>query len=348
MRSKQFTDKWLKAFGVKKFDEKFFSKKLEDLQFPDKRDFVLVKFLFKELPLILNERRSEYVWNLANAFGFFCLSFWQSKIAFVSFPENYATILKEALEKNKDIYSSKIRAIVELLADTSKDGICGFNSFVFKDKDTLKKASKTLYFGSFENYLSDIGRAKFDEFEKKIFNSSEFKKDWKLIKDLYPKQTSVKGKKLRRKLLLERGWTQTQGADFSNEESEFESIFELFCWKYYLWAMDGDKPYLMKPSVNITPLGTQIFIPSYMSYDAKRDFNHGEISKLHKAKGVQKQGLAFSETRIKNVELSKCANIAEIEGRALGLKGEKLLEFIAESIGRPNMDLRTIRKLIRK
>ena len=112
--------------------------------------------------------------------------------------------------------------------------------------------------------------------------------------------------------------------------------------------MDGDKPYIMKPSVNITPLGTQIFIPSYISYDAKRDFNHGKISRLHKAKGTQKQGVAFTESRIRLAKLKKLAFEAETEGRKNNLKGDKLLDYIANAIGRPNMDFRSIRKLLER
>ena len=188
---------------------------------------------------------------------------------------------------------------------------------------------------------------KYDEFEKKILSSEEFKRDWTLIKSLYPKETCVKGK-LRRRLLNERAWTLDGGVSFNTQQSEFEAIFELFCWKYYLWAMDGDKPYIMKPSVNITPLGTQIFIPGYISYDAKRDFNHGKISHLHKAKGVQKQGLAFTESRTRLAALKKLALEAESEGRKNKLKGDKLLDFIASAIGRPDMDFRSIRKLIER
>ena len=104
----------------------------------------------------------------------------------------------------------------------------------------------------------------------------------------------------------------------------------------------------MKPSVNITPLGTQIFIPGYISYDAKRDFNHGKISRLHKAKGTQKQGLAFTESRTRLAALKKLALEAESEGRKNKLKGDKLLDFIAHVIGRPDMDFRSIRKLLER
>ena len=54
--------------------------------------------------------------------------------------------------------------------------------------------------------------------------------------------------------------------------------------------MHGDEPLLMKPSVVFTPLGTQIFIPGYLSLDAKRDLDFKRINTLHKARGLPRQG----------------------------------------------------------
>ena len=346
-RSEVFAKKWLKIFCLDAFEEDKIAEELLNMPFSEERDLPLLKFLFLNLPKILDKRRSEYVWNLANAYAFFCLNFWQARTTFIAFPETYAELLKDALTEKEDIYSPKIRAIVEILADTLPDGQCGFNSFKFKNVEPIREAQDIVFKGRYEDFLSDVGRAKYEEFEQKILDSEEFKRDWELIKLLYPEETKVDGK-LRRKLLNERGWTQDDGVSFESSKSEFDAIFELFCWKYYLWAMDGDKPYIMKPSVNITPLGTQIFIPSYISYDAKRDFNHAKISRLHKAKGTQKQGVAFTESRIRLAKLKKLAFEAETEGRKNNLKGDKLLDFIANAIGRPNMDFRSIRKLLER
>lgn len=346
-RSDIFRDKWLKVFRLSAFDEERVLNELRALPFSDGRDFSLVKFLFLVLPEILDKRRNEYVWNLANAYAYFCLNFWQARSAFLPFPETYAGLLKEALEDKIDIFSPKIRAIVELTADTSSNGVCGFNCFEFKNPNAVKESQKIVLNGTYEDFLTDVGRAKYDEFAERILSSEEFKRDWALIKSLYPEETRVDGK-LRRRLLPERSWTIDGGVSFETRHSEFEAVFELFCWKYYLWAMDADKPYIMKPSVNITPFGTQIFIPGYISYDAKRDFNHGKISRLHKAKGVQKQGLAFTESRSRHAVLKKLAAEAESTGRKNNLKGDKLLDFIARAIGRPDMDFRSVRKLLER
>ena len=108
-----------------------------------------------------------------------------------------------------------------------------------------------------------------------------------------------------------------------------------------------EEPLLLKPSVNVTPFGTQIFIPAYMSYDARRDFNHAKIAQLHRAKGVRRQGLAFSEARIANKKLSAKAQKFYVDGKKRGLRGNALLDFVAGKIQRPEIDSRALRRLLK-
>ena len=99
--------------------------------------------------------------------------------------------------------------------------------------------------------------------------------------------------------------------------------------------------------MNATPYGTQIFVPAYMSYDARRDFNHAKISELHRAKGVRRQGEAFSARRSKARELAERARSFAAEGRARGLRGEALTDFVAGKLERPDMERRALRRLLR-
>ncbi len=46
--------------------------------------------------------------------------------------------------------------------------------------------------------------------------------------------------------------------------------------------------------------------------------------------------------------VKKLAMKTESVGKKNKLKGDKLLDFIANSIGRPNMDFRSIRKLLER
>lgn len=53
---------------MESFEGEETAKELSNMPFTDERDLTLLKFLFLDLPKILDERRSEYVWNLANAY----------------------------------------------------------------------------------------------------------------------------------------------------------------------------------------------------------------------------------------------------------------------------------------
>jgi hypothetical protein len=81
-----------------------------------------------------------------------------------------------------------------------------------------------------------------------------FRKDLELIQASFPEQLSKSI--VRRSLLRERNWQQDEGAAFDNADATFQAVFDLFCWKWYLWGMAGKEPLLLKPSVNVTAYGT--------------------------------------------------------------------------------------------
>jgi hypothetical protein len=113
--------------------------------------------------------------------------------------------------------------------------------------------------------------------------------------------------------------------------------------------MKGDEPLLMKPSVVFTPFGTEIFIPGYISFDPKRDLKLGLVAKLHRARGVQRQGPGFSPARIENEKKAKRAFDLDKQAKARGLKGDKRLRFVADELGiKTKEDYREIRRLIEK
>jgi len=170
---------------------------------------------------------------------------------------------------------------------------------------------------------------KYEEYEDALRRSEEFQADWQQIKDSFPEQALDK-KTIRRTLILERNW-ERDGARFENVSQSFQAVFDLFCWKYYLWAMEGDQPQLLKASVVFTPLGTQIFIPGYLSFDSKRDLDFGKVAKLHRARGVPRQGPGFSEGRKEAAKMKVLAKQADQEARKKRLKGDKRYAFICSN-----------------
>ena len=220
---------------------------------------------------------------------------------------------------------------------------CGFNRLIPGDPGTLHEAEQAMAEGQYEDFLSDAGRQKYEEYAARLDSSPGFRKDLELLQTSFPEQLALPI--VRRTLLQERNWQAGFGATFEDPASSFQAVFDLFCWKWYLWGLAGDTPLLLKPSVNVTAYGTQLFIPGYLSLDPKRDLDFTRINRLHRARGsVKKQGAAFTESREQFAALSKQAQAAERAGRKQGLKGEALMDYVLQQIGRPWADPRQLRR----
>lgn len=347
---KSFALRWMKIFGFSRFSEDAVREHLNKLPLPDTRDFELCEFLFCKLPTLFPKDASESFRKTAEAYARFVFAFWQSKNAFIPFPQDYAAFLKKALCGEISLLDPSVCTIAELTGTRTKKGECGFNTFIFRDAEMLRATTWLARCGNYEDFLTETARKKYEEFERALTGSKEFSRDWEMLKTLYPDYKKL-GREfvLHRRQVNERGWSRGSGTPFESLADGFRAAFDLFCWKYYLWGMDlvKDVPLLLKPSVNVTPFGTQIFIPAYMSYDARRDFNHAKIAKLHRAKGVRRQGVAFSEARIENTNLAKRAQKLYADGKQLGFRGNALLDFVAKKIRRPEIDYRTLRRLLK-
>ncbi len=282
---------------------------------------------------------------LAEAFAWTCFAFWQCGSAFPSFPENYAVCLHEALRQHVKKRNPAAVVLARLLvpATDAGDGRCGFNQLSLSKPELIRESERLIHAGRYEDYLK--AKEKYDEYEDALSRSKEFLTDWQQIKDSFPEQVRAT-KVIRRTLILERNW-ERDGAQFGDTSQSFQAVFDLFCWKYYLWAMEGDQPQLLKASVVFTPLGTQIFIPGYLSFDSKRDLDSGKVAKLHRARGVSRQGPGFSVGRKELADLRIKAKVADKDAKKRGIKGDSRYEFISKQIGFPDQpDYRRTRKLL--
>ena len=343
-RMNEFSTRWLARFALpqknwrKPAREHFFQ-----LPFCDgKASFPLLDFLFRSVPEILEENNDPETKLIAEAYGWTCYSFWQCGSAFPSFPESYAEFLRAELLKPAKERNPGAAVIAGLLAE--QEGHCGFNRLVLADPAVIKESETRIHGGQYEFYLK--AQEKYEEFEFYLMNSAEFQADWDLIKACCAGPTGNE-KILRRSLIPERNWVRDPSAPFSESPQQFQAAFDLFCWKYYLWGMEGDQPLLLKTSVVFTPYGTQLFIPGYMSFDPKRDFDFSKVTKLHRARGISRQGPGFSVGRKELAELRKKAKEADKEARRNGLKGEPRYQFVCEQTGfRDKDDFRRLRKLL--
>src|SRR3984893_11076865 len=326
----EFESRWLQRLGLPSAWREPARKHLEQLCFSVLQDtWPLIESLFTVVPEILN-REPERM-DLAEAYGRCCYAFWQCESAFPSFPERFASFLLQQLQagecRNLEI-SSLLASLFADADDPEKWG--GFNHPQLARPEVIRAHERVVKHGEYEKILN--AQIKYDEFERQIQASTDLKKEWAEIKRLFPNQTTGRDI-IHRSLVPERNWVRGPGADFGSDASAFQAVFDVFSWKYYLWAMKGDEPLLMKPSVVFTPFGTQIFIPGYISFDSKRDLKFGVVSRLHRARGIRRQGEGFSVGRIERAAKATRAFELNEQAKAAGLKGDERLRFVANKLG---------------
>lgn len=348
MKNTFFRDRWLKRLGLPDADwQEPMQRHLESLPFLNasekKAARAMILWLLEKLPARLLRDPTESTQRLAEAFGCACLAFWQCGSAFPAFPQNYAVHLQAQLKLPAAKRQPGTRLLVSLLLDASTDGACGLNRLELADAEVVRASERLIGEGRFEDYIKLP--EKFAEYDTRLREHGGFQRDWECLCQQYPAQAAATGI-LHRSLIPERNWERGPGTEFTTKDQCFQAAFDLFCWKYYLWGMKDGAPLLLKPSVVFTPYGTQIFIPGYMSFDARRDLDFRRINALHKARGVTRQGPAFSAGRIETVEKKKRVKAAKKQAIQKGLKGEARYDYISQKSGiRTQGDHRGLRRL---
>lgn len=183
-----------------------------------------------------------------------------------------------------------------------------------------------------------------------IAGDREFQAQWHSIKAQFDVRNFADHKGIiRRRLVRERSMREHWPFRWTKTADRFHSVFDVFCQRWHLYGMCGDRPLLLKLTVNLTPFGTMIFIPAYWSFDPKRDLNWRAITALHKARGVRKQGAKLSANqlaaRLESIyaaELSKEANLRKLRGAAR-------LSWVLKRLKRdPRTDERRLRRILAK
>ena len=343
-----FFSQWLARFGLSPQDwPEQIALHVEKLPFiaPDVSE-PLLEFLFGDVPAIVAANPDVETALLADAYAWCCHAFWQCESAFPALPENYAGFLKTALETPTDQRDESAVVLARLVSEfNAGDGQCGFNRFVLKDAKTIRESEQINLDGDYEVYLK--AQDKYDEYVFRLQNSPEFQAEWNLIKTTYAYFLDDK-EKMRRSPIPERNWHRgAKSAQFDRPWHLFKAVFDFFCWKYYLWGMQGDTPMLLKPYAVCTPHGTQIFIPGYLSFDAKRDLDFARITKLHRARGVPYQGPSHFVGRREQIELKRLAKEADAKARSRGDKGDARYASICKALKLEDTgDYRQIRALL--
>jgi len=201
------------------------------------------------------------------------------------------------------------------------------------------------------NYESLIrARYKYDQVEHELARDEKFQADWNAIKAQF-EVTKFADRKgiIRRPLVAERSMREDWAFRWKRTDDHFHVVFAAFCQRWNFYGMQRGRPLLLKLTANLTPFGTMIFIPAYWSFDPKRDLNWRAITALHKARGVQKQGIkSKSNQQATRIEALRAAQLSK-QAVALNLKGQARGSLIITGLRLdPRTDERQLRRILAK
>jgi hypothetical protein len=203
--------------------------------------------------------------------------------------------------------------------------------------------------GSYESLIN--AQFKFDTMEEELARNAEFKADWERLKREFRVEEHRNAKGIiRRRMVQERNFRRRDWRfSWGTERERFQNVFDAFCHRWDLYGMEGEKPLLLKLSVNLTPFSTLIEVPKYWSFDPKRDLKWRAVTKLHRMREVERQGPKLSPGRSARRDEAERAKGFWEEAKRAGLKGERLKEWVMARLG---WDARTdeskLRRLIKE
>ena len=226
-----------------------------------------------------------------------------------------------ALEKGKRLNNRQC-LLIDLLPAPPNETIC---AAVAEHELNVQK-------GTYENLVRT--QAKFSQAELAVGADPQLQSQWARIKAAFdvPAYRDYKGV-IRRTMGAERNLRPSFSVNLRRRENVFRAAFDAFCLRWNLYGMLNDKPLLLKLAVNITPYGTMILIPSYWSFDPKRDIRWDAIASLHRARVRGRQGSALAEGFAERMKLAETLLHLDQEARRLKLKGDQKHAFLCDGLG---------------
>ena len=295
----------------------------------------LLLFQFTKLPAIrarLAAQQSAVGERLCSLFE---LMISMSLQGFSPFPQNPAHLaqqIQKALEF-PDRNRAHLLPLLELLIDSaSGQPDTGLNNAQVADPEFIILCEHERREGLPEGAWK--APFKYTEFQERLRDNTGFKIDWQTIKDRFDiKNFCDRDGIIRRTKLEEGNWRQPISSDLSRADQNFQVVFDFFCWKWFLYGMKGDEPLVQKLAYSMNPYGTMIFIPGYWSFDPKRDLNWDKILRLHRARGIGRQGPKLGAGRQQKSGQLKKLLAAEAAAKRMKLKGKSRYSFLKEKSG---------------
>ena len=239
-------------------------------------------------------------------------------------PFNIQNVLDDcllALENRKKLNANH-RLLIDLLPAPPNDAVCA----------AAAEHERHVQTGNYEDLLKT--QAKYAQHELAIRNDPELKRQWAAIKDSFDhrKYADYKGV-IRRRMLVERNLRPSIPVNLREAGDVFQAAFDAFCLRWNLYGMQHDDPLPLKLAVNLTAYGTMIHIPSYWSFDPKRDIRWDAIAKLHRVRVPGRQGAALAEGLAERIQKAEKLRHLDQEVRRLRLKGHQKHKFLCQGLG---------------
>jgi hypothetical protein len=239
-------------------------------------------------------------------------------------PFNILDVLADCLailKKRKRLNQSHC-LLIEFLPERPSPKVC---AAVAEHEHNVQK-------GSYENLIKT--QAKFDQTKLAISANPDLQSQWKRLKGEFDVGQFADHKGvIRRTMGAERNMRPTFSVDLEQPDEVFHAAFDAFCQRWNLYGMQHDEPLLLKLAVNVTPYGTMILIPSYWSFDPKRDIRWDAIASLHRTRVPGRQGSVLAEGKAERLGQARTLLQLDEEAKRLKLKGEVKHVFLCAGLG---------------
>lgn len=242
--------------------------------------------------------------------------------------------LLDCVEGGKRV-DERARLLCEYLGDAPAESVC----------KGISEYEHSVKAGSYESLIE--AQFKFDSMEAELRGNKEFKADWERLKAEFTveKYRNARGV-IRRRRVEERNFRASDWRfSWATEAERFQMVFDAFCHRWDLYGMEGDKPLLLKLSVNVTPFSTMIEVPKYWSFDPKRDLKWGAVTRLHRMREVHRQGPKLSPIVAERREEAARAKAFWREATKEGMRGERRVQWV---MGKMRWDERTDESKLRR
>jgi len=252
-------------------------------------------------------------------------------------PIEMCDALREALASWSDqkALTEPQRLLIDLLPDPPDETAC----------EIVARHEREVQSGIYEHVTGKS--AKYAQKEAELKNDPEFSAQWTRIKAAFTPERHADHKGvIRRTMGTERNLRPQWPSRQPGPQAAFQTAFDAFCMRWNLYGMQHDEPLLLKLAVNLTPYATMIVIPSYWSFDPKRDIRWNEIARLHRSRARSRQGAVLKEGKEHRRKLAQKLQKLVAVVMKRGLRGEERRSFLVAGLGlAPETSDRTLRRL---